>query len=65
MAEKGKLIYKSPWGYCLVKNVSKQNEFTLIRPGFLWDNKLCDFIMHSNDEVYRPIPIKSFILLDI
>ena len=25
MAEKGQIIYKSPWGYCLVKDVSKQN----------------------------------------
>jgi hypothetical protein len=65
MAEKGQLIYKSPWGYCLVKDVSKQNEFTLIRPGFLWDDKQGDFIMHSNDEVYHPIPLKQFILVNV
>ena len=65
LAEKGQLIYKSPWGYCLVKDVSKQNEFKLIRPGFLWDDKLGDFILHSNDEVYRPIPLKSFVLVKI
>lgn len=65
IAEKGQLIYKSPWGYCLVKDVSKQNEFTLIRPGFLWDDKLGDFIMHSNDEVYHPITLNSFILVKI
>lgn len=65
IAEKGQLIYKSPWGYCLVRDVSKKNEFTLIRPGFLWDNKLGDFIMHNNDEVYHPIQLKSFILVAI
>jgi len=65
MAEKGQIIYKSPWGYCLVKDVSKQNEFTLSRPGFLWDEDRGDFIMHSNDEVYRPIPLKSFILVEV
>ncbi len=57
MAEKGQIIYKSPWGYCFVKEVSKQNEFSLIRPGFIWDDKHGDFIMHSNDEVYRAIPL--------
>lgn len=65
IAEKGQLIYKSPWGYCLVKNVSEQNEFTLIRPGFKWNGDKGGFIMHSNEKVYRPIPLKSFIVVKI
>lgn len=63
-AAKGSIIYKSPWGYCLAKDISKHNEFTLIRPGFLWDDHLGDFVMHSNDEVYHPIPLKQFILVN-
>ncbi len=62
-AVKGSIIYKSPWGYCWAKDISKQNEFTLIRPGFLWDGDSSDFLMHSNDEVYRPIPLKQFIIV--
>lgn len=65
LAEKGQLIYKSPWGYCLVKDVSKQNEFTLVRPGFLWSEKFGDFIMHSNDEIYNPIKLSYFIQVSI
>lgn len=64
-AIKGSIIYKSPWGYCWVKDISKQNEFTLIRPGFRWNNNLGDFVMHSNDEAYRPIPLKQFIIVYI
>jgi hypothetical protein len=64
-AVKGSIIYKSPWGYCWTKDISKYNEFTLIRPGFLWDDHLGDFVMHSNDEIYRPIPLKQFILVNV
>ncbi len=64
-AVNGSIIYKSPWGYCWAKNISKHNEFTLIRPGFLWDDHLGDFVMHSNDEVYRPVPLKQFILVNV
>jgi hypothetical protein len=64
-ASKGSIIYKSPWGYCWAKDISKHNEFTLIRPGFLWDDHLGDFVMHSNDEVYHPIPLKQFIIVNI
>src|SRR5690606_31433912 len=63
-AAKGSIIYKSPWGYCWAKDISKQNEFTLIGPGFLWDDHLGDFVMHSKDEVYRPIALKQFILVN-
>lgn len=62
---KDSIIYKSPWGYCWVKDFNNRNEYILIRPGFLWDNNLGNFIMHSNDEIYHPIPIKQFILLSI
>lgn len=62
---KGQIIYRSPWGYCYVKDVSKQNDFTLIRPGFIWDNNLRDFIMHNNDEVYRPIKLDKFIQVQV
>jgi hypothetical protein len=58
---KGQIIYKSPWGYCYVKDVSRQNDFTLIRSGFIWDNNLRDFIRHTNDEVYCPLKLTSFI----
>jgi hypothetical protein len=64
-AAKGSIIYKSPWGYCWAKDISKYNEFTLIRPGFLWDDHLGDFVMHNNDEVYHPIPLKQFILVNV
>lgn len=62
---KGQIIYKSPWGYCYVKEVSKQNDFTLIRPGFIWDNNLGDFIMYNNDEIYRPLRLDKFIEVPI
>lgn len=64
-AAKGSIIYKSPWGYCLAKEISKHNEFTLIRPGFLWDDHLGDFVMHSNDDIYHPIPLKKFIKVNV
>jgi hypothetical protein len=64
-AGRGQLIYKSPWGYCYVKDVSRNNDFTLIRPGFMWDNEIGDFIMHSNDEVYRPLRLPYFIQVEI
>lgn len=60
-ASKGQIIYKSPWGYCYVKEVSKHNDFTLIRPGFLWDENIGDYSMHSDDEVFRPLRLGSFI----
>lgn len=62
---KGSIIYKSPWGYCLVKDISANNEFTLIRPGFLWNNQLRDYVMHNNDKVYNPIVLKQFIHVKI
>jgi hypothetical protein len=61
IAEKGQLIYKSPWGYCLVKEVSKQNEFTLVRPGFMWNNDQYEFVNHSNNIFYHPIKLVNFI----
>lgn len=62
---KGELLYKSPWGYCVVKDVSLQNDFTLTRPGFLWNDEFEDFIMHSNDEIYAPIKLPQFIHVTI
>jgi len=57
----GQLIYKSPFGYCYVKDLTKENDFTLVRPGFLWDNKTKDFVRYNDNEVYRPIKLTSFI----
>lgn len=60
----GKIIYKSPWGYCYVQSVTKTNEFVLCRPGFIWDSKRSDFIKYSSDEVYQPLKLNSFITVD-
>ena len=65
IGERGKMIYKSPWGYCFVRDISKQNEFTLIRPGFIWDDKQGDFIMHNDDEIYKPLLLTTFISVTI
>lgn len=62
---KGLIVYKSPWGYCFVKDVSQQNEFMLIRPGFMWDDTIGDFVMHNNDEEYHPIKFRSLISVEI
>ena len=60
----GQIIYKSPWGYCYVHSVTKANEFTLIRPGFLWDDNKADYLKHSPDEIYLPLKLLSFICTD-
>jgi hypothetical protein len=62
---KGEILYKSPWGYCFVKDISKENDFTLSRPGFWWDDEQQDFIKHTDDEVYRPIRLVQFIRIAI
>lgn len=59
-SEKGAIIYKSYLGYCIVKEVSKVNEFILVRPGFMWDRKLEDFVGYAQNEVYRPIKLDSY-----
>jgi hypothetical protein len=48
-AVNGQIIYKSPWGYSYVQYVNKTNDFTLIRPGFMWDYDKEDYIKHSPD----------------
>lgn len=63
-AEKGDVIYKSPWGYCHVKYVSNANDFTLVRPGFMWDNEMGEFINHCGDELYRQLRLSSFIKVE-
>lgn len=65
VVERGEILYKSPWGYCLVKDVSRQNYFTLTRPGFIWNDEFADFIKHSNDEIYVPIKLPQFIRVTI
>ncbi|MSP70354.1 MAG: hypothetical protein EXR20_08785 [Bacteroidetes bacterium] len=61
----GQIIYKSPWGYCYVHSVSKTNDFTLIRPGFLWDDAKSDYMKHSPDEIYLPLKLQSFICTNL
>lgn len=61
----GQIIYKSPWGYCYVYSVTKTNDFTLIRPGFLWDDDKADYMKHSPDEIYLPLKLPSFICTDL
>jgi HKD family nuclease len=60
-AQKGNVIYSSLVGYCHVQSISKNNEFSLIRPGFMWDDNYGDFIRHRADGVYSPIKLPSFI----
>jgi hypothetical protein len=64
-ATKGCLIYKSPWGYCYVQSVDLPNRYTLIRPGFLWDKETGDYLKYRPTEVYKPMELNSFILIDI
>jgi len=61
----GQIIYKSPWGYCYVHSVTKTNDFTLIRPGFLWYDDKADYMKHSPDEIYLPLKLPSFICTDL
>jgi len=61
----GQIIYKSPWGYCYVYSVTKTNDFTLIRPGFLWDDGKAEYMKHSPDEIYLPLKLLSFICTDL
>jgi hypothetical protein len=65
LAVNGQIIYKSPWGYCYVHSVTKTNDFTLIRPGFLWDDAKSDYMKHSPDEIYLPLKLQSFICTDL
>jgi len=64
-AVQGQIIYKSPWGYSYVHSVTKTNDFTLIRPGFLWDDDKADYMKHSPDEIYLPLKLPSFICTDL
>ena len=61
----GDIIYKSPWGYCYVKNMTKGGDMTLVRPGFIWDEKEQDFVKHADDEIYRPLRLPQFIKVKI
>ena len=65
LAVQGQIIYKSPWGYCYVHSVTKTNDFTLIRPGFMWDYERLDFVRHCPDDIYNPIKLISFICVEI
>lgn len=64
-AQRGQIIYRSPWGYCWIKDVSPPKQYTLVRPGFMWDERSYDFVMHTNDDVYRPIPLDKFIKVQL
>ena len=61
----GSIIYKSPWGYCYVRNVSIHGELTLVHPGFGWDEKQLSFIKYNFDNVYVPLKFEKFISVDI
>jgi hypothetical protein len=65
LAVQGQIIYKSPWGYSFVHSVTKTNDFTLIRPGFLWDDDKADYMKHSPDDIYLPLKLQSFICTDL
>jgi hypothetical protein len=65
LAVQGQIIYKSPWGYSFVHSVTKTNYFTLIRPGFLWDDDKADYMKHSPDDIYLPLKLQSFICTDL
>lgn len=64
-AGRGDIIYKSPLGYCYLKNVTMQNEFTLVRPGFMWHYDQEEFLNFTDNEKYHPIKLSSFILVSI
>ncbi len=64
-AVQGQIIYKSPWGYCYVHSVTNTNDFTLIRPGFKWDDNKSDYMKHIPDEIYKPLKLTSLICLDL
>lgn len=61
----GNIIYKSPWGYCYVKSVASSKKYTLVRPGFIWDEEHQDYIKFRPTEIYVPIEISSLIRLDL
>jgi len=63
LAQKGQVIYSSLVGYCYVHSITKTNDFTLIRPGFMWDDKQGDYLKHRPDEVYLPLKLPSFICI--
>ena len=65
LAVQGQIIYKSPWGYCYVHSVTKTNDFTLVRPGFLWDKRKAEYLKHSPDEIYSSLKLPSFICTDL
>ncbi len=64
-AVQGQIIYKSLWGYSYVHSVTKTNDFTLIRPGFLWDDDKADYLKYSPNEIYLPLKLPSFICTDL
>lgn len=66
-AERGQIIYSSVAGvgYCYVVYSTKQNEYCLARPGFDWNSKENEYINHFNDAVYRPLPLKKMIIIDL
>lgn len=66
-AEKGQIIYSSiaGVGYCYVISSTKQNEYCLARPGFDWNPKENEYINHFGDSVYRPLPLKKMIIINL
>ncbi|WP_146250914.1 phospholipase D-like domain-containing protein [Algoriphagus aquaeductus] len=62
--KRGQTIYKSHFGYCEVKNISSNNELILVRPGFIWDEMVGDFIRHNDDVDYQPLYLKKFLIVD-
>lgn len=66
-AERGQIIYSSiaGVGYCYVVSVTKQNEYCLARPGFDWNVKEKEYINHFGDAVYKPLPLRKMIIVDL
>lgn len=64
-ALKGQIIYKSPFGFCHVNRCKLPNEYCLSRPGFNWDDDEQDYIRHTDDDVYNPIKLSSFISVEV
>lgn len=66
-ADKGQIIYSSiaGAGYCYVVSATRQNEYCLARPGFDWNEQESEFINHFGDTIYRPLPLRTMVIIDL
>ena len=62
-AQRGNVIYRSPFGYCYVAGVSKEN-YRLVRPGFKWDAIQKDLIGYCTGNEYPLLPIKTLFIVE-